>query len=133
MLSDVAAWETEEKIGMNNPWKKEVIIGNARLLLGDCLEILPTLEKVDAVITSPPYGNIRDYGVNGSSPTAIIPLLVPKIDLGGVVMWNCADQVIDGGGSGESFRQSLLFIECGLLLHDTMIYCKEGVTFPDTN
>lgn len=31
------------------------VIGNATLYLGDCLEILPTLEKVDAVITDPPY------------------------------------------------------------------------------
>ena len=31
-------------------------IGNATLYLGDCLDILPTLEKVDAVITDPPYG-----------------------------------------------------------------------------
>jgi site-specific DNA-methyltransferase (adenine-specific)/modification methylase len=37
---------------MNNP----VIIGNATLYLGDCLEILPTLGKVDAVITDPPFG-----------------------------------------------------------------------------
>ena len=33
-----------------------VIIGNATLYLGDCLDILPTLPKVDAVITDPPYG-----------------------------------------------------------------------------
>lgn len=33
-----------------------VIIGNATLYLGDCLEVLPTLPKVDAVITDPPYG-----------------------------------------------------------------------------
>ena len=33
-----------------------VIIGNATLYLGDCREILPTLGKVDAVITDPPYG-----------------------------------------------------------------------------
>ena len=32
------------------------IIGNATLYQGDCLEILPTLRKVDAVITDPPYG-----------------------------------------------------------------------------
>ncbi|CAB4171403.1 DNA methylase N-4/N-6 [uncultured Caudovirales phage] len=38
---------------------KPVIIGNATLYLGDCLEILPTLEKVDAVITDPPYGIAR--------------------------------------------------------------------------
>lgn len=37
---------------MNAP----VVIGNAILYLGDCLEILPSLPKVDAVITDPPYG-----------------------------------------------------------------------------
>ncbi len=31
-------------------------IGDATLYLGDCLEILPTLDKVDAVVTDPPYG-----------------------------------------------------------------------------
>ena len=54
------------------------VIGNARLYLGDCMEILPTLPRVDAVITDPPYGigearknnasrsclaQSRDYGV----------------------------------------------------------------------
>ena len=33
-----------------------VTIGGATLYLGDCLEILPTLGKVDAVVTDPPYG-----------------------------------------------------------------------------
>ena len=33
-----------------------VRIGDATLYLGDCLEILPTLGKVDAVVTDPPYG-----------------------------------------------------------------------------
>ncbi len=31
-------------------------IGDCTLYLGDCLEILPTLGKVDAVVTDPPYG-----------------------------------------------------------------------------
>lgn len=31
-------------------------IGDATLYLGDCMEILPMLPKVDAVITDPPYG-----------------------------------------------------------------------------
>jgi len=34
---------------------RKEIIGDAELYLGDCLEILPTLPKVDAVITDPPY------------------------------------------------------------------------------
>ena len=41
-----------------------VEIGNARLACGDCLEFLPTLGKVDAVVTDPPYG--IDYGKQGS-------------------------------------------------------------------
>ena len=35
---------------------REEIIGSARLILGDCREVLPTLGKVDAVVTDPPYG-----------------------------------------------------------------------------
>lgn len=34
----------------------KVQIGDATLYLGDCMDILPTLDKVDAVITDPPYG-----------------------------------------------------------------------------
>lgn len=34
---------------------REEIIGNARLILGDCREVLPGLGKVDAVVTDPPY------------------------------------------------------------------------------
>ena len=31
-------------------------IGDATLYLADCMDVLPTLPKVDAVITDPPYG-----------------------------------------------------------------------------
>jgi site-specific DNA-methyltransferase (adenine-specific)/modification methylase len=41
----------------------KVIIGNATLYLGDCMDILPTLDKVDAVITDPPYGIGADTGI----------------------------------------------------------------------
>jgi site-specific DNA-methyltransferase (adenine-specific)/modification methylase len=34
----------------------KVQIGNATLYLGDCVEILPTLTNIDAVVTDPPYG-----------------------------------------------------------------------------
>jgi site-specific DNA-methyltransferase (adenine-specific)/modification methylase len=33
-----------------------VIIGNATLYCGDCLEILPSLSGIDAVVSDPPYG-----------------------------------------------------------------------------
>ena len=36
--------------------KRVEVIGACTLYLGDCLEIMPALGKVDAVVTDPPYG-----------------------------------------------------------------------------
>ena len=44
-----------------------VTIGDCTLYCGDCLEILPTLGKVDAVVTDPPYG----IGINKSSRLSV--------------------------------------------------------------
>jgi len=44
---------------------REEVIGDCRLILGDCLEVLPTLPKVDACVTDPPYG-IADKWKGGS-------------------------------------------------------------------
>lgn len=41
---------------MADPWKRHVEIGPHVLFEGDCLEVLPTLGTVDAVVTDPPYG-----------------------------------------------------------------------------
>lgn len=41
-------------------------IGNCTLYEGDCLEIMPTLEKVDAVVTDPPYG-LGDWNNRGTN------------------------------------------------------------------
>ena len=35
---------------------EKVVIGDATLYCGDCLDVMPTLDKVDAVVTDPPYG-----------------------------------------------------------------------------
>jgi DNA modification methylase len=40
------------------------VIGPATLYLGDCAEILPTLERVDLVCTDPPYGIGFDKAVD---------------------------------------------------------------------
>jgi DNA modification methylase len=44
-------------------WREEILAEGVRLICGDCLEVLPTLGKVDAIVTDPPYG------VNGGSGT----------------------------------------------------------------
>lgn len=40
---------------LSNPWKRKVVIGDCTLYQGDCLEVIPTLGPVDAVVTDPPY------------------------------------------------------------------------------
>ena len=47
---------------MTGPIIREVTIGNCRLIQGDCLEVMPLLGKVDAVVTDPPYGIGEDGG-----------------------------------------------------------------------
>lgn len=54
-------------------------IGDATLYLGDCLEILPTLPKVDAVITDPPYGIGFKYESHIDSVAGYPDFLLPRI------------------------------------------------------
>lgn len=81
---------------MSNPWKRVEVIGDCTLYLGDCLEVLPLLGKVDAVVTDPPYGIGMDGGKIGkavyeqkdwdSKPIDarwIVELAVPSIVWGG--------------------------------------------------
>jgi hypothetical protein len=103
---------------------------------GDCREVLPIiLTGWDCVVTSPPYDGIREYGESFVDFDWHMPieLLAEGLADGGVIVWNVADQVVDGSETGTSFRQALYAMEQGLKLHDTMIACREGVTFPDSN
>lgn len=42
------------------PYRRKEVIGDCTLYLGDCMEIMPTLPKIDAVVTDPPYGIGKD-------------------------------------------------------------------------
>jgi DNA modification methylase len=44
---------------------REERIGPHRLFLGDCMEVMPTLGKVDAVVTDPPYGIFKKTASDG--------------------------------------------------------------------
>jgi len=59
---------------------KWVEIGDARLALGDCREVLPGLSGVDAVVTDPPYGigfEYYSYDDNRANLRALIASFVP--------------------------------------------------------
>ena len=67
-------------------WKRvaamvdKVVIGNATLYHGDCLEILPTLPKVDALIVDPPFGIGFSYASHDDRPSGYIEWLWPIIE-----------------------------------------------------
>lgn len=46
---------------------KPVIIGDATLYCGDCLEILPSLKGIDVVVTDPPYTEKTHQGALGDA------------------------------------------------------------------
>lgn len=54
--------------------RKEVLAEGVELYLGDCREILPTLGKLDAVVTDPPYG----IGESSAKVASRGKLAVPK-------------------------------------------------------
>ena len=75
-------------------YKRKEVIGDATLYLGDCLDILPTLEKVDAVITDPPYGigfKYESHDDNESGWFALMDRVVPlcKAAASFVIMPSC--------------------------------------------
>lgn len=51
----VEPWARNEMDSSISAIKKEVTIGDCRLILGDCLEVMPGLGQVDHVISDPPY------------------------------------------------------------------------------
>ena len=105
------------------------------LRLGNCLEVLKTIpdKTIDLTVTSPPYDNLRTYNGYSFDFEGIAKELYRVTKNGGVVVWVVGDATINGSETGTSFKQALYFKEIGFNLHDTMIYEKDGIAFPDKN
>lgn len=101
---------------------------------GECSELMKQIdsESVHMVLTSPPYSGLRNYKGYVFDFEAIAEqinrILVPN----GVVVWVVGDQTTKSGECGTSFRQALHFQSLGFNIHDTMIYKKNAIPYPDT-
>ena len=107
-----------------------------RVILGDNCEILASMpaESVDLVVTSPPYDNLRTYGGHSWDFAGVASEVTRVLKPGGVIVWVVADGTVKGSETLTSMRQAIHFKDvCGLNVHDTMIYEKSGVAFPDSN
>lgn len=102
------------------------------ILQGNNIDVLRGLpgESIDLTVTSPPYDDLREYNGFNVDYESLAKELYRVTKKGGVVVWVVGDAVINGGESGTSFKQALLFMNAGFLLHDTMIYEKNTSSFP---
>lgn len=101
----------------------------------DCLVTMAKMpnEYVDLILTSPPYDeHLRKYNGNNKFEFEKIAVELTRIlKPGGVIVWIVGDGVVKGSESGNCFKQALFFKEnCGLRLHDTMIFMKNTTSFP---
>lgn len=96
----------------------------------NCLDGLRRMKDktVDLTVTSPPYGKNRTYKGYVFDFEKIAKEIFRVTKDGGVLVWISCDQTLDGGETGESFKQALFFVKCGFKLTDTMIWNKESST-----
>mgnify|MGYP001173562540 CR=1 FL=1 len=114
-----------------------------KVYLEDCIKTMNDLPEgiVDLTVTSPPYDDAREYNnlikgmetdYNGYSfPFEEIAQGLYRVTKkGGILVWVVGDMVHNGGETLNSFRQALYFQSLGFKMHDTMIYEKNGSSFP---
>lgn len=104
------------------------------IITGDNVSVLREMANgyIDLTITSPPYDDLRNYTGFEWDVQKIADELFRVTKDGGVVVWIVGDRTVKGSETGSSFKQALTFINAGFRLHDTMIYMKDSISFPDT-
>ena len=101
----------------------------------NCLDTMARMKDnfIDLTVTSPPYDNLRIYKGYSFDFESVAKELYRTTKEGGILVWVVGDATIKGSETGTSFKQALYFKECGFNLHDTMIYEKDAISFPDKN
>lgn len=102
----------------------------------DCLQTMGNLEdgSLDLVVTSPPYGSMRDYDGYSFDFLAVGKELYRTTKDGGIVVWIVGDQTIKGSETLNSFKQAIYFVDqCGFKMHDSMIFEKHNFSNPSSN
>jgi len=99
----------------------------------NCLDTMARMEDnfIDLTVTSPPYDNLRNYNGYCFDFESVAKELYRVTKQGGVVVWVVGDSTLKGSETGTSFKQALFFKKCGFNLHDTMIYQKNAMPFPE--
>lgn len=107
----------------------------------NCMDTMSRIpnDYCDLILTSPPYDNLREYqtGVGSEWTFEIFKPIAKELSRvlkeGCCLVWVVGDECVDGSESLSSFKQAIYFKEdCGLNVHDTMIYQKSSFAFPSS-
>lgn len=94
---------------------------------GDNVEVLrasfPDL-SVDLVVTSPPYGDLRDYQGFRWDFDSLRRELWRVLRPGGVVCWVVGDRIRNGSRLLQPERQAVAFADDGWTMHDVIVWNK---------
>lgn len=92
----------------------------------NCLDTMKKMNSnfIDAIITSPPYDDLKKYNGYSFNFKSIANELYRVLKEGSVLVWIVNDRIKNGSETGTSFKQALYFKEIGFNLHNTMIWNK---------
>ena len=104
----------------------ENLLPGIELANRDCAAVLPESPPADLILASPPYDSMRKYGGYNDAFDfdAVAAACVANLAHGGVLVWMVADQIINGGESGTSFRQTLGCMGLGLTMWQVLMLEK---------
>lgn len=100
-----------------------------RIVPGDCVELMKAMPKdsVPLVVTSPPYGTMRDYGGHKFDAKAVIKGVCDVVKPGGIVVWVERDQVHKMLCSCSTFANLKRFKDCGMSLVVPLVMHRIGL------
>jgi len=107
-----------------------------RIINQNCVDVLADMppDRIDLVVTSPPYDDLRDYGGEMQWGFDLFAKMADSlyrvVKPGGVVVWVVGDKTKDGNKSLTSFKQAIYFQQIGFSVYDVIIYEKSGTGPP---
>lgn len=104
------------------------------LFSGDCTTILQDYEeKIDLVVTSPPYDDAREYGGHKFRFHDVAGAIEDALKPGGILCWVVQDTIKDGAESLTSALQKVYFGNVLKMRVRTLIYQKPNFSHPNNS
>jgi DNA modification methylase len=97
------------------PIIKEERIGGQRLILGDCLKVMPTLDRFDCLVTDPPYGVLSKTGSAATRRSS-------GNKTSGICDWDISITASDIGAILRSSNDAMIWGGCHMELPATFGY-----------